>query len=463
MALAAFQRLRPRHGGLREGRARRDPRRDAGRHLGARRRRKSARVRIRSRGARALRRGALARGGSRNALAARRSAMDCAKALAERRFRDPRLRKLFTARSVMATLVNATSGSAVEGAEVDARAERPGARDKLVSVDGMTTPGSEPGKRRLAVILSGGGARGAYEVGVLWYIFEELTRILGAPPQIDVLCGTSVGAINACFLAAHFADPVLGLRRLVELWGGLELGRVLRFGVKQMLTLPRVRARRRNRTRSVRRSARWPSLSSARLAGAPSRGRCEGAGFVRSDGFMHGSGNRSNGRIHGRRSRCDDSNSGAASHRVSLGSDWPATCARERRTSNDVSAGSRRRRALSRRRAAAEHAHRAGPAPRSVAHIRHWKLARDQGTYGPGWQGGRPARPCGGVSPRESSQRLSSRSRRRRYRATDENKQRDRGWNRRIRSGIHRVAQRGGAEARSDGVPTRRLLARPAK
>jgi NTE family protein len=104
----------------------------------------------------------------------------------------------------------------------------------------MTRPGSEPGGRRLAVILSGGGARGAYEVGVLWYIFEELTRILGAPPQIDVLCGTSVGAINACFLAAHFADPVLGLRRLVELWGGLELGRVLRFGVKQMLTLPRV-------------------------------------------------------------------------------------------------------------------------------------------------------------------------------------------------------------------------------
>jgi NTE family protein len=90
------------------------------------------------------------------------------------------------------------------------------------------------------MILSGGGARGAYEVGVLWYIFDDLTRILGAPPRIDILCGTSVGAINGCFLAAHLGDPVLGLRRLVELWTDLELARVLGFGMRQVLTLPRV-------------------------------------------------------------------------------------------------------------------------------------------------------------------------------------------------------------------------------
>ena len=95
-------------------------------------------------------------------------------------------------------------------------------------------------RRRLAMILSGGGARGAYEVGVLWYIFDDLTRILGAPPKVDILCGTSVGAINACFLAAHLADPVLGIRRLVELWTDLELTRVLGFGVRQVVSLPRV-------------------------------------------------------------------------------------------------------------------------------------------------------------------------------------------------------------------------------
>jgi NTE family protein len=90
------------------------------------------------------------------------------------------------------------------------------------------------------MILSGGGARGAYEVGVLWYVFDDLTRILGAPPRVDILCGTSVGAINGCYLAAHLGDPVLGLRRLVELWSELELMRVLGFGVKQVLSLPRV-------------------------------------------------------------------------------------------------------------------------------------------------------------------------------------------------------------------------------
>jgi NTE family protein len=90
------------------------------------------------------------------------------------------------------------------------------------------------------MILSGGGARGAYEVGVLWYVFEELSRARSRPPRVEILCGTSVGAINACYLAAHLADPVLGMRRLVDLWSDLELPEVLGFGPKQLLKLPRM-------------------------------------------------------------------------------------------------------------------------------------------------------------------------------------------------------------------------------
>ncbi len=97
-----------------------------------------------------------------------------------------------------------------------------------------------PDGRRVAMVLSGGGARGAYEVGVLWYIFDDLARKLGGAPSLDVLSGTSVGAINACFLAAHLADPVLGVRRLVELWSGLDLRRVMGFGMRQVLSMPRV-------------------------------------------------------------------------------------------------------------------------------------------------------------------------------------------------------------------------------
>src|ERR1700733_651893 len=96
-----------------------------------------------------------------------------------------------------------------------------------------TSPSQQPSARRLAMILSGGGARGAYEVGVLSYVFDDLTRVRGGPPRIDILSGTSVGAINACYVAAHLADPVLGARRLVHLLQELQLRTGLGVGVKQ--------------------------------------------------------------------------------------------------------------------------------------------------------------------------------------------------------------------------------------
>jgi len=104
----------------------------------------------------------------------------------------------------------------------------------------MTTTVTAAPQKRVAMIFSGGGARGAYEVGVLSYVFEELARMRGGPPRVDILCGTSVGAINACYLAAHLADPVLGLRRLVHLWTELELTRVLGFGMRQFVALPKL-------------------------------------------------------------------------------------------------------------------------------------------------------------------------------------------------------------------------------
>jgi NTE family protein len=108
-----------------------------------------------------------------------------------------------------------------------------------------TPPPSNPRDRihmrkKVAVILSGGGARGAYEVGVLSYVLDAFAKVRGAPPRIDILCGTSVGAINACYLAAHLEDPTNGVRRLVDLWTAIRLERVLGFGVKQAFSLPRV-------------------------------------------------------------------------------------------------------------------------------------------------------------------------------------------------------------------------------
>ena len=54
---------------------------------------------------------------------------------------------------------------------------------------------------RDALVLSGGGARGAYQVGVLKAITEWLPE--DAPCPFEVLVGTSAGALNAAAIGAR--------------------------------------------------------------------------------------------------------------------------------------------------------------------------------------------------------------------------------------------------------------------
>ncbi|MEG0858069.1 MAG: patatin-like phospholipase family protein [Pseudomonas sp.] len=76
------------------------------------------------------------------------------------------------------------------------------------------------------LILSGGGARAAYQVGVLAGIADLLPP--GAANPFPVIVGTSAGAINAVTLASgavHFADSI---RRLTSFWQGFRSHQVLR-------------------------------------------------------------------------------------------------------------------------------------------------------------------------------------------------------------------------------------------
>jgi len=57
-------------------------------------------------------------------------------------------------------------------------------------------------------VLSGGGSRGAYEAGIIHYLRTDLAKRLGRHVPIDIVSGTSVGAINAAFLAATMEDKV---------------------------------------------------------------------------------------------------------------------------------------------------------------------------------------------------------------------------------------------------------------
>ncbi len=82
---------------------------------------------------------------------------------------------------------------------------------------------------RTALVLSGGGARGAYEAGVVRYLRGELAQALGGQPRVDLLCGTSIGAINACQLAALANAPERQGEGLVEVWQSLRLEEVFHF------------------------------------------------------------------------------------------------------------------------------------------------------------------------------------------------------------------------------------------
>jgi NTE family protein len=81
-------------------------------------------------------------------------------------------------------------------------------------------------KPRVGLILAGGGARAAYQVGVLKAIAEMLPR--ESPNPFPVLCGTSAGAINATTLAIYATRFQEGVRRLNFVWRNFTVNRVFR-------------------------------------------------------------------------------------------------------------------------------------------------------------------------------------------------------------------------------------------
>lgn len=70
---------------------------------------------------------------------------------------------------------------------------------------------------KTALVLSGGGANGAYQAGVIGFLFGEL----GVDPEI--VCGTSVGALNALQIA-HFplGQPLKAARAVFDVWHNIE-------------------------------------------------------------------------------------------------------------------------------------------------------------------------------------------------------------------------------------------------
>lgn len=72
-----------------------------------------------------------------------------------------------------------------------------------------------------ALVLSGGGSKGAYQVGALEYILGE-KRV-----SYDAFCGVSVGAINAAFLSMYtFGEELDAILHLSEMWSKLDNSKI---------------------------------------------------------------------------------------------------------------------------------------------------------------------------------------------------------------------------------------------
>lgn len=87
----------------------------------------------------------------------------------------------------------------------------------------------------VGLVLPGGGARGAYQVGVLSGIAELFGR--GEPVPFPVIAGTSAGAMTAAYLASQMADFRVATDRLVDVWSGLAVGQVYRSGYFRVLSV----------------------------------------------------------------------------------------------------------------------------------------------------------------------------------------------------------------------------------
>lgn len=87
----------------------------------------------------------------------------------------------------------------------------------------MTPRAPQPNMERLALVLPGGGARAAYQAGVLSRIAEALPEL-----HLPIVTGVSAGAINAAYVASHGGSLSVACKHLQALWTNLRTEDVMR-------------------------------------------------------------------------------------------------------------------------------------------------------------------------------------------------------------------------------------------
>ena len=84
--------------------------------------------------------------------------------------------------------------------------------------------------KKLAVVLPGGGARSAYQAGVLAGLNELIETHFKNSLQFKIICGISGGAVNSAYLAANVHKRSESYKKLWDNWASLGLGDIMDIG-----------------------------------------------------------------------------------------------------------------------------------------------------------------------------------------------------------------------------------------
>lgn len=90
--------------------------------------------------------------------------------------------------------------------------------------------GSDGAEGPLALVLTGGGARAAYQVGLMSWLARRYPEL-----RVPILTGSSAGAVNAAHLASHRGTFAQAVEELRALWGGLSPDQVFRVNAGVLL------------------------------------------------------------------------------------------------------------------------------------------------------------------------------------------------------------------------------------
>ena len=99
------------------------------------------------------------------------------------------------------------------------------------NVPGESPVATSPDLGELALVMGGGGARGAYQVGLLRYLARRYPNL-----RLPILTGVSAGAVNVAHLAQHTGTFSAAVTSLERLWRSLSPEQVFHVAAPPLLT-----------------------------------------------------------------------------------------------------------------------------------------------------------------------------------------------------------------------------------